>query len=141
MHFAVSEFAQFQEFCGRQHGKVPNAVSVEVAKIDLLTQGKHWADVDDLATLMPILGPAHAAMETPGPNVAFKWTENIGDVTLAVSVSAARLKADPTVPAFRMEFRATQPATDNLDEQLEQINSILNRAFFRVIPSAERRFA
>ena len=141
MQFVLDEFERVREFCKRRKGDAPNPASVEVSKIDLLIQGKHWESIDDVAALLPSIAAAPKSMATPGPHVALQLQEDVGGITLTISISPARLKADPTRGVFRLEFRARQAASGDLAAQLVQVNDVLNRGFARLIPDAERRFA
>jgi len=141
MHFAVEEFERFRAFCERTKGIKPNAVSVELSKIDVLIMGKHWVDTSDAARLMPVLGGVFAMLTAPPGAIALRWQEEVGDVNVAVDVGSARLKAEPSLPAFRVEFRASAPVTGEISEHLVRANTILNEAFGRLIPDPERRFS
>ncbi|HZJ67065.1 MAG TPA: hypothetical protein VFD36_26345 [Kofleriaceae bacterium] len=141
MHFAVDEFARFQAFCQATRGITPNAVSIELSKIDLLIMGKHWADNADAAKLMPVLDGIFAMQTTRSGAVALRWHEDIGDVNIAVAIGSAQLKAAPGVPAFRVDFRASCPVTGDITEHLVRTNGILNDAFSRLIPDPARRFS
>jgi uncharacterized protein (TIGR04255 family) len=143
MHFALDEFTRFQAFCQTQTTKSvrPNAVSIELSKIDLLIMGKHWADHADAATLMPVLSGLLAMQSMPSSAMALHWRENVGDVTIAVTVTSAHLKAAPGVPAFQLDFRASCPVTDDVGEHLVHANGIVNAAFGRLIPDPARRFS
>ena len=65
----------------------------------------------------------------------------IDEVTVTISLSAARLKSDPNTLAFRLEFRGTQPCSDDMEAQLMAINKVLNGAFVRFVPDFEKRFS
>lgn len=95
MHFAVDELARFQAFCQTTQNTKPNPVSIELSKIDLLIMGKHWVDIADAAKLMPVLDGIFAVQTTRSGALALRWHEDIGDVTIAVAVGSAQLKATP----------------------------------------------
>jgi len=142
MHFAISEFSRLQEFCGRiRGGQTPNAASFELSKIDLLIQGKHWQDVREAAAIVPVLAPALDAMSKPSPNITLQFQERIDDTSVTISITPARMKANPDMSAFRLEFRAQQPAADNMGMQLAAMNTKLNEAFARVVPDYAKRFS
>lgn len=142
MHVAAIEFARFQEFCAQRHdGEKPNALTINVSKIDVLVQTKHWNDVSEAVQLMPMLGRVIEAMEKPSANVLVRWQEEIDDTTLAISLQPARMRQNPNLAAFRLEFRATQPVRRELSVELSEINKVLNRAFERVIPDYKERFS
>jgi hypothetical protein len=141
MHFALREFRSFQMFCEQTRGKKPNAVSIELSKIDVLIQNKHWNDVADAAQLVPVLGVAATIMVQPGPNIVVQCQERAGDATVAISLTPARMRQNPQLAAFRLEFKAAQPAAEDLETQLLAINAVLNSAFARVIPEYEKRFS
>lgn len=143
MEFVLDEFARFQAFCAEQHGDVaPVPVSFEMAKIDVLTEGRHWSDVADAAKLLPVLAAPQQCMGTPSTNVALRWQHDVAEGTLAVSIVPARMKADEKTFAYRLEFRFSGPVTKDLRDHLVQANVALNDAFERLVPVAERgRFA
>lgn len=141
MHFALDEFARFRTFCEATKGIKPNAVSIELSKIDLLIMGKHWADNSDAAKLMPALEGIFAMQSTRSGAVALRWHEDIDDVSIGVAVGSAQLKAAPGVPAFRVDFRASCPVTGDVTEHLVRANGILNDAFNRLIPNPGPRFS
>lgn len=140
MDYVVDEFSRFQAFCAEEHeGVAPDPVTFEMAKIDLLTQGRHWSDVADAARLLPVLSGAHQCMSSPDVNVAFRWQQAVEGGTLAVSIVPARMKADEKSFAYRLEFRFSGPVTGPLQEHLVLANSTLNDAFERLVPSTEHR--
>lgn len=138
MHFALDEFTRYQDFCEATRGTKPNAVSLELSKIDLLIMGKHWSDSADAARLMPVLGGVFAMATGTAGAVALRWHEDVGEVNVAVALGSAQLKAAPGVQAFRVEFRASTPVTGDLSEHLARANGILNGAFTRLIPDPGR---
>lgn len=140
MSFALAEFERLRDFCRRHKGEAPSPKKVEVSKIDLLVQGRHWGSIDDAYTMLPAMASAGSALVAPGPDIALRMQENINGLTLSIAISPARLKADPQTVVFRVDFHAVQPARDELEEQLSSMSTTLNAAFWRLIPDAERRF-
>jgi uncharacterized protein (TIGR04255 family) len=142
MHFALNEFEQFRGYCERIGGVRPNAVSLELSKIDLLIQGKHWKDEADAALLMPVLREVRNNMKSKSANISIQWRDELSDgTTLTVSVLPARLKSETGTFAYRVSFQATAQVTDDLRQRLLHVNSQLNDAFARLIPGADRRFS
>lgn len=144
MHFALGELERFRDYCARtREGTRPEPISVELSKIDLLIQGKHWTDAADAALMMPVLSGVQGSMKSPSSNVSLRWWDELSDgTTIAVSVMPARLKADMNVLTYRVEFHATAAITDGLEPCLLRANQQLNEAFERLIPSSEwRRFS
>lgn len=140
MSFALTEFELLRDFCRRQKGEAPSPRRIEVTKIDLLIQGRHWESVEDAYAMLPAMASAKSAMATPSPEIALQTQENIDGTKLITSIAPARLKADPQKLVFRVEFRAVHSASGQLSEQLSRMNDILNSAFGRLIPDADRRF-
>ncbi|HTR54971.1 MAG TPA: hypothetical protein VMJ10_30005 [Kofleriaceae bacterium] len=143
MQFALDEFSRFQAFCQRIHGgEKPVAATVDVSKIDLLVQGREWHEVAEALEIAPALkSAARWFSKPPTENIAIHTQEQIGPVTLVTSIAPARLRANPLMAAFRLEFRAVQPAGEDLAAQFTAINAMLNDAFGRVIPDYAARFA
>jgi len=141
MDFALREFAQLQDFCRhRRDGAAPQHARVDVTKIDLLLQGTHWHTMEDAYTMLPAMKSAQSLLSAGGSEISLQTQEVVEDVTLTISVAAARLRAEPDRSLFRVEFRAVQTATGGLRDQLLHMNNLLNEAFWRLIPDAETRF-
>jgi hypothetical protein len=139
MDFALNEFSKLQAFCARLHdGEQPSALSVELSKIDLLVQGKHWTDVSDLARILPSVGGVVSAMGKASADVNVRWQEDAAGGTLAVSIVPARLKADPNVAVMRVEFRFAGAVVEDSRAQLMAASTLLNDAFERLVPDPER---
>jgi hypothetical protein len=140
MSFALTEFERLRDFCRRHKGEAPSPKKVEVSKIDLLIQGRHWGSIDDAYTMLPAMASAGSALVAPGPDIALRTKESINGMTLSISIAPARLIADPSKVVLRVDFQAVQSASDQLAEQLSAMSDALNAAFWRLIPDAERRF-
>lgn len=137
MDFLLDEFAKFRVFCGKEHGGMePGAASFELAKIDLLIEGRHWANAADAAKLLPVLAAPQQCMDLPGPNVAVRWQHAVDDGQLAVSIVPARVKSNDA-HAYRLEFRFAGPVTSDLRNHLVHANRVLNSAFERLVPVTE----
>ena len=139
MEFAVAEFARLQEFCTTRRSTTPKAVAVEISKIDVLIQGKHWKDADDSIAMMPMLGPWAHALKSPKTAIALKWQEEIAETTLAVSLVIMPGCVRPE--RYKLEFRGTKPLRNDVSTELKSLSKTLNQAFERVIPEYETRFS
>lgn len=142
MHFALSEFERFQKYAARiRNGQTPRAVGVEMSKIDVLIQEKHWSNLSEAAKLVPALEPALHWMGSPTANVSIRTQERVGEGSVMISITPAQMKADPSKFAFRLEFRTVQAAGEDLLAQLRSMNGLLNASLRRVIPEFDKRFS
>ncbi len=141
MHFALDEFRRFQDFCERLRGERPTVAAIDVSKIDVLVQARHWDDLADALHLVPSLRAISEITTAPTPVMSLGYQESLNGMTVSVSIMPAKTKAPPSVSAFRLEFRAAQPAGDDLEAQFVAMNVVLNEAFVRAVPNHETRFS
>lgn len=140
MGYALEEFELFQAFVERRRGVRPTAIAFELSKIDLLIKGQHWNDAADAVKLMPVLNGVLANIPSMDGSVGIRWQYDVDGLAVVVGVTSVRLKADPTVPAYRLELKATGPVAAQLEALLLKANQVLNEAFQRLLPDRVERF-
>lgn len=134
-HKALKEHQAYMAFCKDRFGKEPSPVRIELAKIDQLVRGRDWADIPDLARLLPITGTFHRnqPIESRDLNLRFAERTAAGERTVFIGANATPVGDFPV----RIETRMAIPVTEapGLDSALTAANRALNEAFFQLIPS------
>lgn len=147
MGFALDELAKLQAYCARAKAAPLIPVSLDLSKVDLLVQGKHWSDAADAAVLLPVLSGVQGCMREPGVNVSLQWKEQLSESeSLVVSVTSARMKSLHGALVYRVDFKVSVALKEDEGRDIRRcllrMNGILNDAFSRVIPISQHgRFA
>lgn len=132
------EFEQFQTFV-RERCKVELMPKrIELSKIDVLEQGKHWQDFAELSRLLPVTGVFQELQRTQVRDVNLRFSERGPDG--GVMVHIATLKAAEGRHVVRVDARFVGDPTPSVREGFHRGNSILNEAFFKLMPDATSRF-
>lgn len=135
---ALSEYERFSDFIHERTGKRPTATRVELTKIDLLNRGKDWADLDDLAEVMPVTGVFAKIQRSSERDVNLRFVERGTDGVALVHVATLVQGGSPS--AIRIEARRIAPVVDDLQSAFAAANQVLNDVFFELIPSAKDLF-
>jgi len=133
--FALDEFAQFCDFCTSRLGNRPKLVAVDLSKIDVLKQGTHWSDWQDLGTLVPAISSLLSSVRGIQPELTMRVS---GDGQSASTMSidiASGLEIATRRPVLRIETRGRTSAEtpEGLESDFRTLNHELNGAFFRLI--------
>jgi uncharacterized protein (TIGR04255 family) len=135
---ALREFQNFATFLESRCEKSPSVQRVELTKIDILRRGEHWSDLDDLVRLVPVTGVFREIQRSESREVNLRFVER-GPEGVAIVHVATLMDAD--VPnALRIEARCIATATSDLSTAFTKANTVLNEAFFKLIPEAHARF-
>lgn len=133
----LREFEEFGKFCGASLGQTPKAVRLELAKIDLLEQGKHFTDFTDLASLLPVVQQAMKITKSSEPMLHLKLSDFRDGHDIQFQLTTAVLAADMK-PALQLETRATADVGEgSLNDKFVGMNAIINEVFFGLIADAE----
>lgn len=141
---ALSEIARFRQLC-RDHLRTEIAASaVEVAKVDVIIEGVHWRDIEELGRVVPLIGNLTRFSRPPnlelGVNIVDRDTVG-GSRVVGLSLSTETVFEDRLARAVKIETRCTQPLTgqdpDALRAGFEKLNTTANAAFFGLIAEAE----
>lgn len=132
----LKEFEEFGKFCATSLGQTPNPVRLELAKIDLLEQDKHFKDFEDLGTLLPIVQQAIKITKSSEPMLHLKLSSflNGHDVQFQLATAlGANMKY-----ALQMETRAnTEVGDGSMNDKFVAMNEVVNQVFFDLITDAE----
>lgn len=135
----LTELNHFTAFLAREASARLELSGLELAKLDRLTQGRHWSGVEDLLKLLPML-------ETP------LKTAPAGEPTFHLRVGApaaehqrTEVVVDGTAVAdqreIRVDFNTALARTLELAEveaSMQRLNDDLNALFRRVLPEQHR---
>jgi uncharacterized protein (TIGR04255 family) len=135
---ALKEYETFVSFLETRFKRTPSVKRVELAKIDLLRRGEHWRDLDDLVKLVPVTGVFRELQRAESREVNLRFVER-GDEGVA-TVHVATMTEGETPIALRIEGRCIVPPVPDLQAAFTGANTVLNDAFFKLIPEATARF-
>lgn len=134
-------FEHFQNFVRDRVGRPLQAKAIELAKIDVFAEGKHWANIADLAELLPWLKNFQSFAESD-PAFVLRLDEKRKGGMLAVV-----LASDTTPPLYpnstrvvKLETRFKLPLTspEHMRASFDEANDVLNEVFAKLIPPAQR---
>lgn len=132
------EFARFQAFVRERCQSEISPARVELSKIDMLERGVHWDTIDDLARLLPVTGVFQEIQRTDKRDVNLVFVERGPEG--AVSMHITTLTDGETPKGIRIDGRFVADAVPTVRETFVRGNDVLNEAFFKLIPEAEKRF-
>lgn len=139
---AQERFAQFQDFLRDEIGRQVLPRRVELAKIDLFGESKHWHGFDDLGVMLPLLRPFVAFAKGGSPSFAVRFDQPRvgGSLSVALGTAAAPTLFPSEVPAVRLEARVALDAEGpTVGSRLAEANVELNNVFSGLIPADERK--
>jgi hypothetical protein len=112
-----------------------------LAKVDLVVQGPHWADQDDLGKVLPLIadvrrfvsGEAELGLQIVEPRAGG------GQMQVALSLSTETLHGGTFARAVKIETRALRPtpAGADISATFEALNEDANQVFFGLINAGE----
>ncbi|MFO0677070.1 MAG: TIGR04255 family protein [Polyangiaceae bacterium] len=132
------ELEKFRSFVREKCGSELVPRRIELSKIDLLEKGRHWKDVADLASLLPVTGAFQEVQRTEDRDVNLRFVDRGPDGTVIVHV--ASLNSTDGAQALRVDARFVADPTPSVRDAFHRGNQILNDAFFKLIPDAAKRF-
>lgn len=130
---ALSEFAKFSMFCSTRGSFVAPAVArIEVTKVNSLARGQHWADVEDLARLMPWCRTlVDAGLSNRGVgNLQIVSEPSDGEPQVSVQ---CEIKAD----AVRLQVQVIGTLSGPLPDGFRRLNGRANEVFFGLLAANE----
>lgn len=133
-----AELSQFQAFVRERIGREATPRRVELSKIDLLEEGQHWKNVDDLSALVPVTGVFQEVQRTQARDVNLRFSDRGSDGAFVVHI--ATLSGAASGHAVRVDARFVTDPTPSVREAFYRGNRVLNEAFFKLIPDATARF-
>jgi uncharacterized protein (TIGR04255 family) len=140
---ALREFGLLGAFCEKRQLPRPKPLRIELTKIDVIESQKHWEGVDDLARVVPITGTFRHADQAKGREFGLRFVEHDDGGHLIVAVNSVVDQPAGEIRAARIETRAirTLPAGSDIESIFTQANTVVNRAFFKLLsPDELRRF-
>lgn len=139
LHITLEEYAKFSHFC--EHGPARTkleARAIELAKIDVIREGAHWADVEELAEMIPAISAFVRFGTTDKRSFAVRFTDprESGPVSINTVLGADRTsgKRVLTVETRAVKFLNGAP----LEAAFKDANSDLNALFAHLIPREQR---
>jgi hypothetical protein len=146
---ALEEFGRFSEFCERELRTRPLPNRIELAKVDLMSEGPDWKAGENLARLVTWLRPMVEFSASGCPQVALRYYEPRSGGALAVSIEcgaagagASQVGSQGQGRVLKVESRVTSDTQGSdaraLQEALERANRELNdEVFAKLIPQGE----
>lgn len=138
---ALEEFERFQTFLKSRFGVSTEPHRIELQKQDLLLRGKHWSNLRDLSTIMPVVSTLADVQtsEHAGFNLRMAEPDAVGQTTLQI---ATKMDADHKPDAVRLDFHRSAPlAGGDIKDSFHSANTRLNLVFSRLFtPAAWPRF-
>jgi len=136
----LEEYTVFSDFVRSRTNKDINSQRIELTKVDLLRQGEHWRDLDDLTKVVPVTNAFSKVQRSNEREVNLRFVERGIDGITIVHVTS--IMAEATTAAIRIESRRSVSVSSRseISHAFQQANEVLNHAFFELIPSAHERF-
>jgi hypothetical protein len=138
---AIEEFGRFVEFCQHEIGVSPILKKIELAKVDLLVEGKHWSDFKDLTRVLPWLASYGSFSKAKDPTFSLHFEEQreAGPLTVSIGI-APTLGSISNKRVVKIEARLVTSVSDadDLPDAFTILNSELNEVFQDLIPESER---
>jgi uncharacterized protein (TIGR04255 family) len=138
IEYVLKEYAAFREFARSRDCDV-SPKFLELTKIDLLVQGRHWEDARSLSRLLPVLGPMIESLEFDG-TTEFLWRtgRKVGDCNVLIGLVTVRQRATGN-PGIKLEIRTRKQITrdDDIGKSWLSLNELNNEQFFNMLAEAE----
>jgi uncharacterized protein (TIGR04255 family) len=139
---ASREFFEFASFCAELLRTEPEPESVEVEKIDQLTEGVHWQDAPDLACMIPSL---RDVISTAGPKLSdvslgLRAEREGSTVQVALTTNAA-IRGKEHRRSLRLDTTVVTPtgrSRGDIEAAFKVANNEANAFFAALIPKVER---
>lgn len=144
---ALLEFGRFAEYCKEELSVsiVPN--TVELAKVDLIIEQKHWRDGKDLAAILPVVADIGRFAKSPALSFGLNVVEpRDGGCVLHMDLQLlpASIVDGQLARAMKIETRATCPVTEAaaFEDRFAVLNGHANEVFFGLLaPEGLKRFS
>jgi len=130
----AKEFMLFSDFCEQAVHERPNLLEGDIAKINLLIQGEHWVDFDDLKAMLPMLNGMDTAIGAPTPELSLQLIDQ-RDWSTLIKIQSGREPEGEKRQLVRLEIRARSSLSkDSFDATFDVLNERINSAFLRLVP-------
>ena len=136
----LREFNAFSTFCSESTSTTPSPVRIELAKIDVLRQGEHWSDLEDLVEILPCLRDLAKFSQSGEANIALEVADSRKLGQLRVSIASGKQLLDDGRAGDRivkLETRIEGPAIPDLAAGFRAANAELNKVFEAFIPAEQ----
>jgi uncharacterized protein (TIGR04255 family) len=134
---AMREFDAFSKFCASATGTFPSAKAIELAKIDVMREGRFWTDLKQVGEILPCLQAFIDFTESGKPSFLLRFSEPRESGPVQVNVALGESKSSRVLTLETRVWR--ELATPTLMESTFQAaNHDLNQVFAALIPAEPR---
>jgi uncharacterized protein (TIGR04255 family) len=138
------EFTRFRKACKDRLGTDVMPATVELAKVDLIVEGEHWQDVQDLGRVVPLVADVGKFANSPGVelglNIIDRDPAGITQV-VSLSLSTESLLDGSPARALKIETRCAatvaSPEVDAVKSGFVELNRKANATFFGLLSPSE----
>lgn len=135
--YALAEFVKFTEFA-RSVGKVPTVRHIELTKIDVLVQGKHWKDLVDFRGLLPWAAYSLDLGVSDRPAILLRLEDKMASGSVVRVTAANGQERDTKAAVIRLETTMRAECDQgSLEAGFQAMNERVNAMFFKLIPGKE----
>lgn len=137
---SLAEFQRFGDFCEARLAARPQVKRAELTKVDVLNRGADWADIDDLAALVPITGTFAAWGDRTRREIALRFVEHHDEETVIVAINSLLSHPGGETVGLQIETRVLCPATDlaGAEGRLRAASRSANGVFTRLVADLAR---
>jgi hypothetical protein len=129
---ALARFRHFDDFINNVLGHRLKVYVVELVKIDLVVEGLHYANDQELASVLPVLAPTLSRIGL-NAQIGMRWAEPYPDGSIFVTLSPVKMRKPPESRAIRIESRLlTKRSEAPFEEQFAVASEALNAVFGKI---------
>lgn len=128
---AVAEFQKFADFCETRISRTPTLKRLELTKIDVLRQGTHYSDQDDLGRMLKVARVFKDIQTSAATRLHLQLDEHRDEgnsVRVAITVGTQ---------STRIETRTLFMPGQDLDDSFHTANRRINDVFFGLLDPEE----
>lgn len=131
---SLREYSEFASFAKTSLGTELRLRRVELAKIDMLLEGRDFSDPDDLAQLVPAVAASRLA---PGgeTSVTLSLVEEVDGCRVLFQMQN-HVPGPKGERALHLESRASREAGTDLRDGFTKLNAVVNGVFFGMVKGA-----
>ncbi|MFO0640993.1 MAG: hypothetical protein U0183_17355 [Polyangiaceae bacterium] len=142
---AIAEFRKFEHFCASRFDTELKLQRIELTKIDVLVRDGDWANMSELAEILPATAAFKSIQRSDEREVSLRFVEHVNGHAVVVDVNTMRSPPTSAIATeARLECRAIVPATPGVEVEsmFAEANLVLNTVFFDLMsPTQVHRFS